>query len=98
MDATLQDPVCGMQVDPAKSRFSHEHEGQTYFFCCGGCQTAFATDPAQFLDRESRDDGRAVSMPEGTWFTCPMDPDVRQSTPGACPKCGMALEAELNAG
>lgn len=23
-----------------------------------------------------------------------MDPEVRQSTPGACPKCGMALEAE----
>jgi P-type Cu+ transporter len=23
-----------------------------------------------------------------------MDPEVRQNTPGACPKCGMALEAE----
>ena len=26
-----------------------------------------------------------------------MDPDVRQSRPGACPKCGMALEPELPA-
>jgi Cu+-exporting ATPase len=25
-------------------------------------------------------------------YTCPMDPDVRQKGPGACPKCGMALE------
>ncbi len=25
-------------------------------------------------------------------FTCPMHPDVRQVGPGACPKCGMALE------
>jgi Cu+-exporting ATPase len=25
-------------------------------------------------------------------FTCPMDPEVRQLGPGACPKCGMALE------
>src|SRR5207244_1014794 len=25
-------------------------------------------------------------------FTCPMHPEVRQSGPGACPKCGMSLE------
>src|SRR5512141_1175319 len=25
-------------------------------------------------------------------FTCPMHPEVRQSGPGNCPKCGMALE------
>lgn len=25
-------------------------------------------------------------------FTCPMHPEIRQSSPGACPKCGMALE------
>jgi Cu+-exporting ATPase len=30
----------------------------------------------------------------GTTYVCPMDPEVRQSTPGACPKCGMALEPE----
>src|ERR1700691_429111 len=25
-------------------------------------------------------------------YVCPMDPEVRQDHPGACPKCGMALE------
>jgi Cu+-exporting ATPase len=28
----------------------------------------------------------------GTLYTCPMDPEIRQSKPGPCPKCGMALE------
>jgi len=28
----------------------------------------------------------------GTRYTCPMDPDVIADRPGACPKCGMALE------
>lgn len=28
-------------------------------------------------------------------YTCPMDPEVHQDHPGACPKCGMALEARL---
>ena len=32
-----------------------------------------------------------VVAPENA-FTCPMDPEVIQDGPGACPKCGMALE------
>jgi Cu+-exporting ATPase len=27
-------------------------------------------------------------------YVCPMDPEVREGKPGACPKCGMALEPE----
>ena len=29
---------------------------------------------------------------EGTIYTCPMHPEIRQPAPGHCPKCGMALE------
>jgi P-type Cu+ transporter len=29
---------------------------------------------------------------DGAVYVCPMDPEVRESKPGACPKCGMALE------
>jgi P-type Cu+ transporter len=28
-------------------------------------------------------------------YTCPMDPEIRQKKPGACPKCGMALEQTI---
>jgi Cu+-exporting ATPase len=31
-------------------------------------------------------------MPEGTLYTCPMDPEIVQEGPGDCPICGMALE------
>jgi Cu+-exporting ATPase len=34
------------------------------------------------------------AAPQGTTWICPMDPEVRQSVPGSCPKCGMALEPE----
>ena len=34
-------------------------------------------------------------VPPGTIYTCPMHPEVRQDHPGACPKCGMALEPEM---
>ncbi|HZX23190.1 MAG TPA: copper-translocating P-type ATPase [Woeseiaceae bacterium] len=49
-------------------------------------------------DRSSApDDGRYDKVPagyEGTVYTCPMDPQVRQTEPGSCPICGMALEPE----
>ena len=32
-----------------------------------------------------------------TIYTCPMHPEVRQTGPGTCPKCGMALEPEITA-
>ena len=35
-----------------------------------------------------------MEAPPGTMWICPMDPEVRQDHPGACPKCGMALEPE----
>ncbi len=28
----------------------------------------------------------------GTVYTCPMHPEIRQSSPGNCPRCGMTLE------
>ena len=34
-------------------------------------------------------------MPEGTIYTCPMHPEIRQVGPGTCPICGMALEPVL---
>jgi P-type Cu+ transporter len=37
----------------------------------------------------------AEPVPEGTIYTCPMHPQIRQIGPGSCPICGMALEPEL---
>ncbi|MBX9584614.1 MAG: vitamin K epoxide reductase family protein [Gemmataceae bacterium] len=35
---------------------------------------------------------------QSTTYTCPMHPEVRQDTPGACPKCGMKLVAQQEHG
>jgi Cu+-exporting ATPase len=44
---------------------------------------------------EPKDD--AASPPEGTIYTCPMHPQIRQNAPGNCPICGMTLEPEVAA-
>src|SRR5450755_2953456 len=85
------DPVCGMSVDPATSKHQFDHGGQTYHFCSAGCRTKFAADPKTYLDKTTPKTAAA----EGTIYTCPMHPQIRQAGPGNCPICGMALEPEV---
>jgi P-type Cu+ transporter len=88
----VHDPVCGMRVDPHMTQHRHRHEGRTYYFCSGGCLAKFKGDPMQYLDKSTKS---APSLPEGTTYTCPMHPQIRQVGPGSCPICGMALEPVL---
>lgn len=88
------DPVCGMQVDPAAGKPVHEYAGTTWHFCCEGCRRKFAENPQRYLDAQASPAPEVQEAPPGTFWICPMDPEVRQDHPGACPKCGMALEPE----
>ncbi len=40
-------------------------------------------------------EGLAAKPAATNAYVCPMDPEVREDYPGACPKCGMALEPSL---
>ncbi|AGC42384.1 copper-translocating P-type ATPase [Myxococcus stipitatus DSM 14675] len=92
--AQALDPVCGMKVDPlAPKGGSLEHGGRTYFFCSPKCRERFGADPERYLAPPS-EKKEEPAAPAGTMYVCPMDPEVRQDHPGACPKCGMALEPE----
>jgi Cu+-exporting ATPase len=89
------DPVCGMKIDPARAAASSDYGGRTIYFCSPSCKTKFDASPAAYLGEEKPP--VAAPTPAGTTYVCPMDPEVRQDRPGACPKCGMALEPELTA-
>jgi Cu+-exporting ATPase len=81
-----------MKVNPqAPKGGTYEYGGHTYFFCNPKCQEKFRADPQKYLKPEAEEPPAA---PPGTMYVCPMDPEVRQDHPGACPKCGMALEPE----
>jgi P-type Cu+ transporter len=87
------DPVCGMTVAPEDAVGHADHRGTRYYFCSQSCLDRFKADPDAFLADSVRG---AVQTPQpGVTYVCPMDPEVRQSTPGPCPKCGMALEPDL---
>jgi Cu+-exporting ATPase len=85
------DPVCGMTISPEDAVGQVEHNGQTYYFCNESCLEQFTADPERFL-KPDRAVAPATPADMEREYTCPMDPEVRQKGPGACPKCGMALE------
>jgi len=85
----VRDPVCGMTVDPQTKPHHAEFEGETFHFCSDHCREKFEAEPERYLTEPE-----AEEMPEGTIYTCPMHPEVRQVGPGNCPICGMALEPQ----
>ncbi len=87
--STAIDPVCNMNVDTEKGR-SLEHAGKRYYFCSQHCVEKFSADPEKYLHPVPTSPAATTISVGG--YTCPMDPEVHQDKPGACPKCGMALE------
>ena len=45
------DPVCGMTVQIEGALYTHEYQGQTYYFCAAGCKHMFAADPEKYLEQ-----------------------------------------------
>lgn len=84
-----------MTVDSAKAAAIVEQDGTRHFFCSQGCAAKFRTEPEKYLKGQSV--AAAPPLPptkaqQGTEYIFPMDPEVYKMGPGACPKCGMALE------
>lgn len=94
-----KDPVCGMDVDPTRAAGMVEYNGRTYYFCSDHCVRKFKSEPDRYTaggpvssaHREPHGHHAAPGQADVDYI-CPMDPEVRRKEPGACTKCGMALE------
>src|SRR5215213_1326802 len=76
----VKDPVCGMDVDPHATPHKAEHQGHPYYFCSVGCRSKFLAEPARYVASATV---KAEAAPEGTIYTCPMHPEIRQVGPGS---------------
>ena len=92
IEGTAIDPVCGMSVAIDGAQHIATHDGAKHYFCSPRCHDKFVTDPELYLSGAHLD--AVEDVPEGTIYTCPMHPEIRQPGPGSCPICGMALEPE----
>ena len=63
---TAIDPVCKMTVDKANpGGGTAEFEGETYYFCGPGCNSAFTADPHQYLHGNEADIAHMGNEHEG---------------------------------
>lgn len=91
IEKPFTDPVCGMKVGPNRER-EISYKAVVYHFCSAKCMARFNTTPEAFLTSEKAELPTAAPALSGAVYTCPMHPEIRQTTPGSCPICGMALE------
>ena len=73
----VEDPVCGMAVDPATARHRREHGGQA------SISAAPAARPSSSSTRKTiwRARGRGRAGVQGTIYTCPMHPEIGRRGP-----------------
>jgi P-type Cu+ transporter len=44
----VNDPVCGMMIDPKTAFATREHAGKTFYFCSKDCTDKFDADPHRY--------------------------------------------------
>ncbi len=88
----VRDPVCNMTIEDSDAAAASLHKGSKYYFCSPACKEKFDQTPESFLLEDTGGVGKKKGLVPAEIYTCPMHTEVRQSLPGACPKCGMALE------
>jgi len=85
-------PLCGMALKPeieVTESHSHDNNHAPHEHCHGAAANSNGV--------ESVEGGKYDKVPEnynGTIYTCPMHPEVRDVRNSGCPICGMALEPE----
>ncbi|MDF1588090.1 MAG: copper-translocating P-type ATPase [Gammaproteobacteria bacterium] len=95
-------PKCGMHLVPEDEvKTSDEHQSHNkpesshnQANCCGGHNDHHDHS----IDKNQKVTGTNYDKVPGDWngsvYTCPMHPEVRQIELGSCPLCGMGLELE----
>lgn len=100
-----RDPICNMMVDVETARFKTDLADKSVYFCSENCLRKFESKPVAIIETEKNKTGvveefsqKSVILPEtadhgAVNYTCPMHPEIIQRGAGACPICGMDLEA-----
>jgi YHS domain-containing protein/uncharacterized membrane protein YraQ (UPF0718 family) len=81
----VQDPVCGMSVDPALARDKVQYAGATYYFCSAGCRSTFEKDPARYMAQPVHV-GQAHTMPAMARG------EMERQQSAIDPVCGMSVD------
>jgi len=77
-------PKCGMTLMPRQAQATTGHNHTNH-------KEVDATANEQTVSSHDHKHHHSMAHDAPTKYTCPMHPEVVQSEPGSCPKCGMTL-------
>ncbi len=93
-----RDPVCGMNVNPAEAKHTHQHAGKVYYFCCSNCAEKFQANPAKYLNKSSAlvpPHGMSASIRGATGaVVCGPKSEASPETFYVCPMCPEVRETK----
>jgi len=94
-----RDPVCGMNVNQETTKARAEHNGKTYYFCCGGCAQKFQQDPTKYIANPMPTKS-PVAMPAAAPAKPAMVglPIIGEGPKVKDPVCGMMVDPKKAAG
>nr|MBC8362516.1 YHS domain-containing protein [Candidatus Desulfatibia profunda] len=72
------DPVCFMEVDPARKDYTFTYQMRTYYFCAESCRKSFEANPEKYL-------GQNAPKHKG-WWSRYLE-RLNKATGGKPPKC-----------
>jgi YHS domain-containing protein len=52
MTDLVEDPVCGMKVNPEHAASKAVYQGTTYYFCSAICQQLFEREPEEYVETD----------------------------------------------
>ena len=73
---------CQNKFNKNPQEYLHVHDDEN----CTSCKPLFKEH------RHVHESKKEKTVDNDAMYTCPMHPEIQQKGPGACPKCGMALE------
>ncbi|HET7467356.1 MAG TPA: YHS domain-containing protein [Candidatus Dormibacteraeota bacterium] len=82
----VQDPVCGMSVDPATATQRVDYHGHAYFFCSASCRSTFEREPERYVAASG--DGSRPPLP----LTTTTGGEMETRKTAIDPVCGMTVE------
>jgi YHS domain-containing protein len=98
--------TCPVSGDPIDKSLYVDYKGKRIYVCCSSCIAPLKKNPEKYIKKlegmgqgvetiaeASKKDAKAdtSTVQEAGYWTCPMHPEVHQSSAGQCPFCGMNL-------
>ncbi len=95
-----KDPICGMEVDWKKAKFSAVRDGKKYYFCSKNCYEKFRKNPVKYANRELSENKLLKLKPDNEKSKMKNPSESIKKTSFAvsgmhCASCAMTIEKAL---